>query len=119
MSNKGNVNQIEARRLAALELLRTSENSHFIDEARANGASPEDTALNIVKSMVQSDKSAAEVANYIKEIRNRQNAVIHQTIRQKEPYSYIDDSLTIGAHDPVNEIVEEIMRLKKDVVNYK
>lgn len=102
----------EAQRLMALEMLRTPGNSHFIDEARVSGASAEDAALSIVKSMVQSNDSGTEIANFIKKIRGLQSVLINQTIYQNGPYMYMDESSNTGSHDPADEIVAEIMRIR-------
>ncbi|MNW38874.1 hypothetical protein D3C74_159520 [compost metagenome] len=104
--------KIEAQRLTVLELLRTPENGRFIEEARVSGASVEETASKIIKSMAQSDDAAPRIAAYIKVIQDRANDLIKQSVRQGGAYLYSDEAFTSGTPDIADEVFAEIMRIK-------
>lgn len=115
MLNVGNSNQDEMKRLAALEAIRTPENSHIINAARISGASVGDTAIKIVNSMIQEDESTDEIIGYMNEIVNRRNGIIRNTIRQDGPYSYFDTDTALSAeeHDAIRVAIEEAKSIYK------
>lgn len=104
--------KVEAQRLTVLELLRTPENSRFIEEARISGASVEETARKIIKSMVQTERDASEIVGYIKEIQSRRNGLINQTVRQGGAYMYSEEAATSGMPEIADEIYAEIMKIR-------
>ncbi|SDF05071.1 hypothetical protein SAMN04488542_10570 [Fontibacillus panacisegetis] len=70
MSNPQEIEKmkIEAQRLTALELLRTSENSHFIDAGIVSGEAAGDVALKIVNEAIEEEKSIEMMVEEAKRI---------------------------------------------------
>lgn len=108
IENKNN----EAMPLTILELLRTPENSRFIEEARASGASVEETARRTIQSMIQSDDAAPKIAAYIKGIENRANDLIKLSVRQGGAYMYSDETATSGIPNIVDEVYSVIKSIR-------
>lgn len=108
IENKSN----EAMRLTILELLRTPENSRFIEEARISGASVEETARKTIQSMIQSDDAAPKIAAYIKGIEDRANDLIKRSVRQGGAYMCSDEAATSGTPNIVDEVYSVIKSIK-------
>lgn len=92
----------EQQRVAELESMRMSENSHLVDEAIASGEDPGSFALRLIKASIEQDEAANEIV-----------AEINRLWGERSKPANTQTAAASG-DEIVDDIVAEILRLRNE-----